>query len=179
MTAGRDRILDESDSPRGWEELARAHHDAILAFARAFARDPHDASDITQEVLLRLGVTSALPETWSNRWLWTVVRNVSIDHHRRSVRLRWVDLDDYDVASDSPSPADAAIQDEDFAAVRAALTALPAEFRTVMELRYESDLTYEEISRVIGVPVGTVRSRLHRARARLVALLQNRLELAS
>jgi RNA polymerase sigma factor (sigma-70 family) len=165
--------------PPDWDKLARLHGGDIFEMARTFTRDHHDASDIAQEVLVRLGTTSCLPTVWSKSWLWTVVRNVAIDHHRRATRRPWHSLEDQDHPATTSDPSDVTIRVEDAGAVRAAIDRLPDEYRSAILLRFDSDLSYEEMATKLGVPIGTVRSRLSRGRALLRVILEADFAVAS
>jgi RNA polymerase sigma-70 factor, ECF subfamily len=150
------------------------HLDAAWDLARWLVGSDADAEDVLQEALLRAHRFGAGVRPGSERaWFLQIVRNASYDLLRR--RKEFVELGE---AEDEPAPdtdpsvkLDAAI---DAAALRAAIAELRETWREVLVLRELEGLSYEEIAQVAQVPVGTVMSRLHRARALLKAKLVRR-----
>lgn len=150
-----------------WEEVARRHGRKIYNFAYRLTGNPDDAADLSQEVLLRVrrGLSSYQPGSFDG-WLWRITRNAFLDEVRKRQRRPVVPLpeDDRGIGKSSPSP------DEVLATVRlgedvqSALLELPYDFREAVVLCDVVGLTYEEIAEAVDVPVGTVRSRIHRGR---------------
>jgi len=152
-----------------FETLALAHLDAAYNLARWLSRSPADADDIVQEAMLRAwrAFGNARTET-VKPWLLAIVRNCCRDHLGR--RAQWQPLDDARVQAlpaDAPSPEDQAAWRAERARLDGLLGKLPAEFREVLVLREMEDMSYREIAEVTGAPIGTVMSRLARARALL------------
>lgn len=153
-----------------WEDVARRHGRTIYTFAYRLTGDPADAADLTQEVLLRVrrGLESYRPGSFEG-WLWRITRNAFIDEVRRRRRRPTVPLPEGDRASPGAAPP----PDEVLAATRLgeeveeALLDLPLEFREAVLLCDVVGLAYEEIAAATGVPIGTVRSRIHRGRRML------------
>ncbi len=154
--------------PLTWEEVARVYGRKIYNFAYRLTGNPDDASDLVQEVLLRVrrGLDSYQPGSFEG-WLWRITRNAFLDEVRRKNRRPTSpmpdEIDRWDLAS-SPS-ADVeysriSIGDD----VQKALLELPIEFREAVVLCDMVGLSYVEIARAVAVPVGTVRSRIHRGR---------------
>ena len=154
--------------PLTWEEVARVYGRKIYNFAYRLTGNSDDASDLVQEVLLRVrkGLASYQPGSFEG-WLWRITRNAFLDDVRRRNRRPTTPLPDevdrWDQAS-SPS-ADAeysriTLGDD----VQKALLELPVEFREAVILCDVVGLSYEEIAQAVAVPVGTVRSRIHRGR---------------
>jgi RNA polymerase sigma-70 factor (ECF subfamily) len=151
-----------------WEEVARRYGRTIYNFAYRLTGDRDDAYDLSQEVLLRVrkGLRSYRPGSFEG-WLWRITRNAFIDETRRRKRRPTVPLPDEDRSRIGVAPG----ADEDFAAlnladdVQEALLSLPYDFREAVVLCDVVGLTYDEIAEAAGVPVGTVRSRIHRGRA--------------
>ena len=154
--------------PLTWEEVARVYGRKIYNFAYRLTGNRDDASDLVQEVLLRVrkGLASYQPGSFEG-WLWRITRNAFLDDVRRRNRRPTSPLPDevdrWELAS-SPS-ADAeyssiSIGDD----VQKALLELPVEFREAVVLCDIVGLSYEEIAMAVAVPVGTVRSRIHRGR---------------
>jgi len=151
-----------------WEEVAHRYGRTIYNFAYRLTGNRDEALDLSQEVLLRVrkGLRSYRPGSFEG-WLWRITRNAFIDETRRKKRRPTVPLPDDDRSGLGVSPAaDEALAATRFSGdVQAALLALPIEFREAVVLCDVVGLPYQEIAESIGVPVGTVRSRIHRGRA--------------
>jgi RNA polymerase sigma-70 factor (ECF subfamily) len=153
-----------------WEEVARDHGRFLYTVAYRLTGNREDAEDLVQEVLLRVrrGLETYRPGSMEG-WLSRIATNAFLDDVRRK-RRRPVDLlpDDPDWVLPPSSPADevlaAAVLPDD---VQAALDRLPEDFRAAVVLCDVAGLSYNEIGEALGVPVGTVRSRIHRGRALL------------
>ncbi len=181
-----DVLVDaaRSGDRRALEALLRRHHDRILVLCRRLCRDRGDAEDAAQNALIaivrglpRFDGTSAFT-TWSYR----VATNACMDELRRRGRRPSPadpapdDAERVVPGRTTPStedPADAAVADERRGEIQRALDELPDEFRLPVVLRDLADLDYAEIAEVLGLPPGTVRSRIARGRAKLAALLDH------
>ena len=130
-----------------WDEVARRHGDFLFTVAYRLTGDHHDAQDLVQEVLLRVqrGLATYRPGSME-AWLGRITTNAFLDDVRRRRRRPLVALPDD---------------------VTAALQRLPEDYRVTVVLCDVVGLRYEEIADELGVPVGTVRSRIHRGRALL------------
>lgn len=153
------------------------HLDAAYSYARWLTRDPVQAQDVAQEAMLRaLRYFHAFRGESAKPWLLRIVRNTWIDlagrHAAEKVPLEEIE----DRAGDGPDPEQSALAGDRRRQVAAALAALPAEAREVLVLREIEDLSYKRIATVLDLPIGTVMSRLARARERLAAGLRGRLE---
>ena len=162
------------DDVPSWDEVARRHGDFVYTVAYRLTGDHHDAQDLVQEVLLRVqrGLATYRPGS-IEAWLGRITTNAFLDDVRRRRRRPVVALpDDPDlVVPSSPSVDEAlaaTVLPDD---VTTALQALPADYRATVVLCDVVGLRYEEIADDLGVPVGTVRSRIHRGRALLRAAL--------
>jgi len=146
---------------------------ALRRYARTFVRDAGAADDLVQDTLERA------ISRWHQRrsdgdartWLFTILHNLAVNHLRRTARRgREVPLDD---AGDSdvavPSTQEDALRRED---ILGAVGQLPDDQRSVLLLVSLEDVSYAEAARVLDIPIGTVMSRLARARARLLKLLE-------
>lgn len=144
--------------------------DDAYTLARYLLRDEHDAQDVVQEAYLRAWRHFAGFQGGDERaWLLTIVRNCCYTW-RRAHRHELVSYEDDQHGSEEPAShaADAtAVGDSDRNLLASALDRLPREYREVVVLREIEGLSYREIARVAGIPVGTVMSRLARARERL------------
>jgi RNA polymerase sigma-70 factor, ECF subfamily len=155
-----------------WEEVARDHGRFLYNVAYRLAGNDADAQDLVQETLLRVrrGLETYQPGSLP-AWLSRIVTNVFLDEVRRR-RRRPTDAlgDDADRVLPPSAAADEASEDlsDD---VQHALTSLPDEFRTAVVLCDVVGMSYDEIAAAQGVPVGTVRSRIHRGRRMLRSAL--------
>lgn len=171
--AQRSRAPLESTELASFEAAVLPHLDAAYTLARYLMRDPHDAEDAVQDAVLRaLRYFDTFRGGDARAWLLAIVRNRchSLRYDRRNVRDRAAVVFDEALHSDETDaePADAAtLRAASRESLEEALRRLPEEFREVIVLRELQELSYREISDVIGVPIGTVMSRLSRARQRL------------
>ena len=159
-------------APR-FRDLILPHIDSAYSLARYLSRDPAAAEDIAQEALLKAfrafdGFRGGDPKAW----LLAIVRNAYFDWRRRGRGWQNVPMADDDEALQTPdtdqvSAEQLLIQRGDAAALRAAVEALPEPFREALVLRDLEELSYKVIAQATGVPLGTVMSRLARARAML------------
>jgi RNA polymerase sigma factor (sigma-70 family) len=149
--------------------------------ARWFMKNEPDARDAVQEAYLKAFRYFQSFQGDSGRpWLLRIVRNVCYDALRaKESEHNLVSLEDEAVAEvqdTKPAPNVLAIQNSTKLQIREALEALPLEFKTVIILREFDGFSYKEISDIIDVPIGTVMSRLSRARQQLAVLLQEEVE---
>jgi RNA polymerase sigma-70 factor (ECF subfamily) len=147
---------------------------AVARLARALVRQQADADDVVQETFLRAYRYwhTFRPGTDCLRWLSTICRNVARDHHRRGADAE--DSLDEDRDAWSPARPHAAARDAGFEhmyenldlgpAITEAIALLPPAFREVVVLSDVEGLSYDEVALNLDIPVGTVRSRLYRAR---------------
>jgi RNA polymerase sigma-70 factor (ECF subfamily) len=151
-----------------WEEVARDHGRFLYNVAYRLAGNDADAQDLVQETLLRVrrGLETYQPGSLP-AWLSRIVTNVFLDEVRRR-RRRPTDalLDDAERVLPPSVAADEASEDLSDE-VQGALSGLPDEFRTAVVLCDVVGMSYDEIASAQGVPVGTVRSRIHRGRRML------------
>lgn len=155
--------------------LVIKYQQKIVKLVMRYVRDPVESLDVTQEAFIK--AYRALPNfrgdsafyTWLYRIAINTAKNYLVAMQRRPMEYA-VDLQDpeqYDVAArlrDEDSPEGIALQEELREAVEAAIGALPDELRTAILLREIDGLSYEEIAQAMECPVGTVRSRIFRAR---------------
>ena len=164
-----DDVVVETAEPKvpTWEEVARDHGRFIYTVAFRLTGDRDDAADLTQEVLLRVkkGLSTYRPVSIEG-WLSRITTNLFLDEVRRRRRRPTEALpDDPERVLPPAAAADDVLTSVTLGAdVQAALLALPEEFRAAVVLCDVAALSYGEISDVLGVPVGTVRSRIHRGR---------------
>jgi RNA polymerase sigma-70 factor (ECF subfamily) len=154
-----------------FEDAVLPHLDAAYNLARWLTRNEHDAQDVVQEAFLRaLRFFGGFQGPDGRAWLLTIVRNTCYTWLRRN-RLTELSAD-FDEAvrekqSAEPDPETQQVLKAQTQLVNDAIAQLPVEFREAVVLRELEELSYKEIAAVTGVPIGTVMSRLARARKRL------------
>jgi RNA polymerase sigma factor (sigma-70 family) len=173
--------MSEAPKPDGrtverFRTLMLPHLDAAYGYARWLTRDAVEAQDLAQEAMLRaLRYFHAFRGEEARPWLLRIVRNTWIDLGARKgtekVSLEAVEA----YAADGPDPEQMALTRDWRREVAAALAALPAEAREVLVLREIEGLSYKHIAAVLDLPIGTVMSRLARAREKLADELRGRL----
>jgi RNA polymerase sigma-70 factor (ECF subfamily) len=154
-----------------FQAVVLVHLDSAYNLARWTLRSEHDAQDVVQEACLRAYRAFAQFRGDDGRcWLLAIVRNACrswLDRNRRDEPQALPD-DDWDLPPDTDAdPERQMLRRASGDEVRAAIDALPGEFREAIVLRELEGLSYKQIAAVAGVPVGTVMSRLARARKRL------------
>ena len=162
-----------------FERTLLPHMRAAYNLARWLTRSDHDAEDVVQEAYLRaFRFFGGFRGGDAKAWLLTIVRNTSYSAWRRVGEAGTtvpLDEDTPEVEDGALGPEDLLLQKASGQEVREALDALPVEFREVVVLRELEGLSYKEMAEVTQLPIGTVMSRLARARARLRRGLQERL----
>jgi RNA polymerase sigma-70 factor (ECF subfamily) len=166
--------MTDEDNWRRFELLAMPHLDAAYNLARWLAHDDHDAQDIVQDAAMRaMRYIHGLRAEGARAWFLQIVRNTAYAWLKVNRPSERVLLDDTDDAwRDFPAPAadephNLAARRSDRAQLDAAIAALPVAYREVLVLRELEDFSYGDIARIAQIPVGTVMSRLSRARGLL------------
>jgi RNA polymerase sigma-70 factor (ECF subfamily) len=157
-----------------WEDVARRYGRQIYNYAYRLTGNRDDASDLVQEVLLRVrrGLANYTPGSFEG-WLWRITRNAFLDDVRRRKRRPTTSLPDVDRTSllTAPSPDEVLAQVRLSDDIQSALLKLPVEFRECVVMCDVVGLSYDEIAHAVDIPVGTVRSRIHRGRKLLREML--------
>ena len=180
MDADRDLVKAAAAGDRtAFDELVRRHQGQIVNLARAMTASDADVDDIAQEVFVRVwrGLAQFRGESAFRTWLYGIALNVIRTHRGRRSKLRrlfWSapadsEGDPVEEARDEGTGIEQKLMLRD--AIDRALRMLPAELRDALVLRDVQGLEYREISETLGVPLGTVESRIFRARQRLRPLL--------
>jgi len=187
-TGSRGGILDnEQVAPAGgsdgarnrFERLVLPHLPAAYALARTLTGNRADAEDVVQDACLRaLRAIGGLAVANPRAWMLTVVHNTAYTWLGKNRPATIVAVEDLELAEqsnpqggDRNTPELEVIARSEAAQLEAAIAALPTAFRETLVLRDLEGLNYKEIAEVTGVPIGTVMSRLTRARSRLIFLL--------
>ena len=165
--------LAQAGDRRAMDTLLRRHYDRIYAVCRQITGHDADAADAAQHALM--SIVRALPRfdgraaftTWAHR----IATNASLDELRRRKRrpAESIDIDDQPVHLDDHRAAASFSRVVDKLALDQALASVPDDFRIPLVMRDVADLDYSEIADALGIPIGTVKSRIARGRAALTA----------
>ena len=175
-----------ANDQRAFRELIRRYQRAVYSVARRMVDDEEEARDIAQEAFIRAfrSLESFERTRPFSSWIFKITSNLCIDYYRRR-RLPTISLDapvdedqgpKFEVSDDRPRPDENVARSEDEKRLETLVRSLPATYRVVVLLRHQSDLSYEEIASALGVPLGTVKARLHRAHHLLRRKLEARAE---
>lgn len=157
----------------GFEELVRRYQRPITGYVFRMLGDYEASLDVTQEVFIKVykSLTKYSPEYKFSTWLYRIAHNASIDHMRRnSVKPQSLEAENGDgsysiqIESGGASPEQDRERSEWRTEIDAVVKCLPAAYRDLIVLRHGRDLSYDEIAEVTGLPLGTVKNRLFRAR---------------
>jgi RNA polymerase sigma-70 factor (ECF subfamily) len=165
------------DARHRFEAQVLPHLDAAYRFARWLSRSPGDAEDIVQEAVLRaFRGFDALRGTDAKAWLLTIVKNCHLTALKQQQRRAFVPLpeeqdvqDGYAMIATTPDPESTSIRRDEERTLERLMSALPDEQREVLVLREIEEFDYRQIATIANIPIGTVMSRLARARAALKA----------
>lgn len=160
--------MPDVDPVPSFEEVATRYGPAVYQFAYRLTGDDEEARDLAQDVFVRVyrNLDKYEPGTFTG-WLYRVTKNLFLDRVRRRRRYRIEPLPDEDwkqPVETGPGPADRVEQGLLRGDIERAIVTLPPTFRTAVVLCDVQGLSYDEISRATGWPLGTVRSRIHRGR---------------
>jgi RNA polymerase sigma-70 factor (ECF subfamily) len=170
-----------------WAEMVRTHHKRVYGLCYRFTGNATDAEDLTQDVFLKIysnlasfdAARGSLPV-----WITTMTRNLLVDNFRRTRNQRatssldegWDSVEDLKpidrLTARGPSQHDLTAQKQLARMVQDALARVSVELREAVILRDLQDMDYKEIAQVLGIPEGTVKSRISRGRAELARLLE-------
>lgn len=171
------RAASQGDE-QAFGELVRMYENKAYHLALRMCGNAEDASDVAQDAFLAAwrGLPSFRGEAGFSTWLYRLVSNAAIDHLRKTKHQRGnVSLDDEDLSFDAPDrapgPQESAEGMELQQTVQDGLKQLGDDHRTVLVMREVQGLSYEEISHALGIDLGTVKSRISRARSTLRKIL--------
>jgi RNA polymerase sigma-70 factor, ECF subfamily len=180
IARGAVLALGGKDNLQRFEQAMMPHMDAAYNLARWLTRNEHDAQDIVQEAYLRaFKFFEGFHGLDARAWLLTTVRNTCytwLERNRRNRNATSFDEEIHTVEEDAMNPSSLALKSGDIKMVRESLEELPEEFREIIVLRDLEELSYKQIAEVIKAPLGTVMSRLARARGKLKRILCSRLK---
>lgn len=177
------KISENAEKHHRFEQTMLPYSDMLYSYAYYLTSDADDAGDLLQETFLKAFRFFEKFEEGTNAkaWLYRIMRNTYINDYRRKKRRPDVVTYDDQISAYQLAPHDykaandlretiekETLNDE----ISGAIASLPEKFKSVIVLRDIEDLPYEEIAEALQIPVGTVRSRLHRARALLFTTLK-------
>ena len=158
----------------GFEELVRRYQRPIVAYVYRMVGDYDAALDLAQEVFIKVynSLGRYRPEFKFSTWIYRIAHNAAIDHLRRNnTRLEDLESESDDggtyekpLASGQPSPEQLSERSERRAEIEEVVQNLPPSYRELITLRHALDFSYDEIAEVTGLPLGTVKNRIFRAR---------------
>lgn len=170
-----NKVSVERNNDEIFDKELLPHIDALKTFAFHLTYDDDDANDLVQETYMKAFrfIDKYIQGTNAKAWLFKICKNAYINHYRKRskqpTRVDFEDIVSYHDSDDSKIPGYLDLREEIFDSmmgdeVTMAINSLPIDFRTVVLLCDVESFTYEEIAKIIDVPIGTVRSRLFRAR---------------
>jgi len=177
------RLVEQAlaGSQDAYRILVERHSRSVLTLVARMVRDQGVAEELAQDAFVKAfgALRSFDPSYKFSNWILRIAHNVAIDHLRKArPPIVWIDdeasgRDMADVLADArePSAFDRAVRQDFRDDLERALATLRPEFSRLIVMRYLEDMSYEDISEVVGLPLGTVKSHLHRARAALGRLL--------
>jgi len=163
----RNRDSLSTSNETKFESIVLRHLDAAYNLARWLLGNDQDAEDVVQDASIRaLDALEGFRGTDGKSWFLAIVRNTSLSRIRQRNSNRTVQLDTEDFVPDgrNPSPEELVIRVWQRDAITAAMGALPPAFLELIVLRELENMSYKQIAEVAGIPIGTVMSRLFRAR---------------
>jgi RNA polymerase sigma-70 factor (ECF subfamily) len=169
--------VDEEDNRRRFEQLAMPHAGAAYNLARWLTHNEQDAHDVVQEAMLRaLRYMAKFHGDNARPWLLQIVRHTCFSWLKDNRPAERTFFDDDESLLEFPAPSSEepqamAIRKAERNEINAAIAALPVAYREVLVLRELEDLSYNDIARIAEIPIGTVMSRLARARGLMRAAL--------
>jgi RNA polymerase sigma-70 factor (ECF subfamily) len=167
----------------GFEELVRRYQRPIIGYVYRLLGDYESSLDVTQEVFIKIynSLERYRCDYKFSTWLYRIAHNAAIDHIRRnSVNAQSIETENGDgayqiqIESTAPTPEQDRERSEWRTEIEAVVKCLPTAYRDLIVLRHSRDLSYDEIAEVTGLPLGTVKNRLFRAREMMRELLIER-----
>ena len=162
-----------SGTEGSFEELVRRYQRPISAYVYRMVGDYESALDLTQEIFIKVygSLRRYRAEFKFSTWIYKIAHNCAVDHLRRSSTreqslISGTESDNFELPLESSrlSPEQESERKERRIEIESVIRALPSNYRELIILRHSQDLTYEEIVEVTGLPLGTVKNRLFRAR---------------
>ena len=167
-------VLATEGDNRAFEHLFRRYSDSIRRLFVLRTGNGDDADDLLQETFIKVFVNihRYCDRYTFGQWIYTIARNTFIDFARK--RQDDLPLDErcaIPVESSSPTPEERVISLQQRSQIAAYMSRMGEEYRRLIELRFFEELSYEEIAQKLDIPLGTVKTRIHRARTRLCNMI--------
>ena len=168
-----------------FSEILGRYRGAIYNLCYRMTRNPEDARDLGQEVFIKVfSLLDRYDETYAfSSWIFRIATNHCIDHLRRN-RMRLLSLDGHtdkdgdeiemQIPHKGPEPDQVLERSEAMVKLEEVVADLPPHYRSIILLRHDQDMSYEEIATVLDLPLGTVKARIHRARNLITKMLEER-----
>lgn len=172
-----------------FDQIVRLYEKRVFNCALRITGNYHDACDVAQEAFIRAfnSINTFRGDAKFATWIYRIVTNVYLDERKKSKSHRQTSLDDYieleesavarQIQDDSPSPEEIVENQERARSLQRAICSLPDYQRVIVTLYHMQHRSYEEIAEILRLPIGTVKSRLNRARLALAEKLENDPEL--
>ena len=162
-------VSEKSIRPDSFEQLALPLLDRLYNFAHWLTRDRTEAEDLVQEAFAKAlkGFSSFQPGTNFRAWMYRIVRNTFLTSRTGLAAATLVELEEEMLPGDGKTPETILLQRVDQQQVQKALQELPVMYREILLLCEVEEMSYQEIASTLGIPIGTVMSRLSRARRAL------------
>jgi RNA polymerase sigma-70 factor (ECF subfamily) len=158
---------------RAFRELIERHHAMAYAAVRAVLGDRDEVQDVMQVVYLKAyqGLATFRGEARFSTWLYQIARREALDVSSKR-RVETMDIDTVEIAAPGHHAPDTAVRERSERAwIDAALGELDETYRTAIELRYMAEKSYEEIGQIMGIPEGTAKTYVHRAKAEMKKIM--------
>ena len=158
-----------------FEYLFNRYRDAIRRLFVSRLGGVNDADDLLQETFIKVYINLARysPDYTFGQWVYTIARNTFIDFMRRKTDEESIDERFTSPAATSPTPEERVINQQQRVQFEAYLNRLTPRYRQLIVMRFFDELSYEEIAQKLGLPMGTVKTQIHRARSRMCSMIQN------
>jgi RNA polymerase sigma-70 factor (ECF subfamily) len=180
----------QNDHEPAFTELVRRYQDRLHNFLFRYTHDHQDCEDLVQETFLRVHKSKASYERIAkfSTWMYTIALNLAKSLYKKKQRMYKVsihkdpnDSEDFEMHIEDPNilPDQQLHEKLSLEKLEKALMALPEDFREVVMLRDLQEMTYEEISDMTGIPMGTVKSRINRGRAQVQHMIESYVDLGT
>ena len=152
-----------------FEVLVKKYEKMIYNLALTKLRNKENAQDIAQECFLRAYkmLRSYRTESAFSTWIYRICQNLIYDHYRKEKKLTTVEFPEAEIEDENGDPSDRLIRSEKIKKIREIIDSLPDDLREIIVLRDLNDISYADIAEMLDIEMGTVKSRLSRAREKL------------
>lgn len=159
---------------KAFEHLFTRYREAIRQLLQQRAGSADDADDLLQETFVKvyLHLENYNSQYTFGQWVYTIARNTFIDYVRRRQEELPIDERFSAPASPTPTPEESVIRRQQRDQIESFLTALRPQYRRLIEMRFFEEYTYEEIAEKLQLPMGTVKTQIHRAREQMCDLIR-------